>query len=221
MLFGKKNTVETKAWLDKHYSDSAPEKSTVEKWFTKFKRGEMSTEDDARSGRPKEAVTDENIKKVHKIIFDNRKMKLIEIAETLKISKERVGHIVHEYLDMRKLCSKWVPRELTIDQKQQRIDDSKECLELFNRNKSEFLRRYMTMDETWLHHFTPESNRQSAEWTARDEPTPKRRKTQKSAGKVLASVFWDTHDIIFVDYLKKGKIINSDNYVALLQHLKD
>ncbi|GFT66722.1 putative DD34D transposase [Trichonephila clavipes] len=27
------------------------------------------------------------------------------------------------------------------------------------------------MDETWLHHFTPESNRQLAEWTARDEPT--------------------------------------------------
>lgn len=113
----KKNTVEAKAWLDKHYSDSAPGKSTVEKWFAKFKRGEMSTEDETRSGRPKEAVTDENIKKVHKIIMNDRKLKLIEIAETLKISKERVGHIVHEYLDMRKLCAKWVPRELTIEQK--------------------------------------------------------------------------------------------------------
>ena len=83
MLFGeKKNTVETKVWFDKHYTDFAPAKSTVEKWFAKFKRGEMSTEDDAHSGRPKEAaVTDENIKKVHKIIFDNRKVKLIEIAE--------------------------------------------------------------------------------------------------------------------------------------------
>ena len=80
----------------------------------------MSTEDDARSGRPKEAVTDENIKKVHKIIFYNRKVKLSEIAKTLKISKERVGHIVDEYLDMRKLCSKWLPSELTTDQKQQR-----------------------------------------------------------------------------------------------------
>ena len=92
MLFGKENTVETKVWIDKHYSDFAPAKSTVEKWFAKFKRGEMSTEDDARSGRRKEAaVTDENIKKVHKIIFDDRKVKLIEIAETVKISKERVG----------------------------------------------------------------------------------------------------------------------------------
>ncbi|GFY35013.1 mariner Mos1 transposase [Trichonephila clavipes] len=154
-------------------------------------------------------------------MFDNRKVKLIEIAEILKISKERVGHIVNEYLDMRKLCTKWVPHELAIDQKQQRIDDSKQCLQLFNLNKSEFLRRYVTMDETWLHHFSPESNRQSAEWTARDEPTPKRGKTQKSAGKVMASLFWDIHGIIFIDYLKKGKPTNSDYYVALLERLKD
>jgi hypothetical protein len=68
----------------------------------------MSIEDDVRSGRPKEAVTDENIKKVHKIILNDHKVKLIEIAETLKI---------------RKLCAKWVPRVLTIDQNQQHVDD--------------------------------------------------------------------------------------------------
>lgn len=39
--------------------------------------------------------------------------------------------------------------------------------------------------------FTPESNRQSAEWTVRDEPIPKRGKTKKSTDKVMASVFWD------------------------------
>jgi hypothetical protein len=35
----------SECWLDKHYSDSAPVKSTVEKWFAKFKRGEMSIKD--------------------------------------------------------------------------------------------------------------------------------------------------------------------------------
>jgi hypothetical protein len=62
-FLAKNNTVETKVWLDKHYSDSAPAKSTFKNWFAKYKRGEMSIEDDARSGRPKEAVSDENIKK--------------------------------------------------------------------------------------------------------------------------------------------------------------
>jgi hypothetical protein len=66
LLFGEKNTVESKVWLDKHYSDSASAKSTIKNWFAKFKRGEISIEDDARSVRPKEAVSDENIKKVHK-----------------------------------------------------------------------------------------------------------------------------------------------------------
>jgi hypothetical protein len=105
-------------WLDKHYSDSASGKSTVEKRFAKFKRGEIYIEGDALSRRRKGAVTDQNIKKIHKINLNDRKVKMIEIAETLKISKKRVEYIVHEYLYMRKLCAKCVPRVLTIDQKQ-------------------------------------------------------------------------------------------------------
>jgi hypothetical protein len=66
------------------------------------------------------------------------------------------------------------------------------------------------MDETWLLHYTPEFNRQSADWTERDEPNPKRGKTQRSAGKVMASVFWDERGIIFIDYLEKGQTINSE-----------
>jgi hypothetical protein len=80
-------------WIRNTRRKGAPAKSSVEQWFAKFKRNEMSIiEDDERSGRPKEAVTDENIKKVHKIILNDRRVKLIEIAETLKI---RVGHIVY------------------------------------------------------------------------------------------------------------------------------
>jgi len=37
-LMGK-NTVQTKAWLDKCYPDSAPGKSTIIDWFAEFKRG--------------------------------------------------------------------------------------------------------------------------------------------------------------------------------------
>ncbi|KAF7266209.1 hypothetical protein GWI33_020443 [Rhynchophorus ferrugineus] len=121
----------------------------------------MSTKDGERSGRSKEVVT----------------------ADTLKISTEHVHHIVREYLCMRKLCAKWAPRESTFDQKQRRVDDSEQCLKMIKRNKPAFLRQYVTMDETWLHHFTPNFNRQSSEWTAHDEPAPKRGKTQQSVGK--------------------------------------
>ena len=31
----------------------------------------------------------------------------------------------------------------------------------------------------------------------------------------MASVFWDSSGIIFIDYLEKGKTINSDYYCAI------
>jgi hypothetical protein len=111
--------------------------------------------------------------------LNDRKVNLIEIAETLKISKK---HIVHENLDMQKLFAKWLPRLLTIDQNQQRFDDSEQCLAIFNRNKHEFFRRNIAMEVTWLLYNTPESNRQSTKVTERNEPDPKRGKTQRSDG---------------------------------------
>jgi len=58
------------------------------------------------------------------MILEDRKVKSMVIADTLKISKVRDGPITREYMGMRKLCAKWVPRELTDDQKQQRVGDS-------------------------------------------------------------------------------------------------
>ena len=35
----------------------------------------------------------------------------------------------------------------------------------------------------------------------------------------MASVFWDAHGIVFIDYFERGKTINSDYYMALLYRL--
>ena len=75
------------------------------------------------------------------------------------------------------------------------------------------------MDKTRIHHYTPETKGLSAKWTADGRSHPKRPKTQQWAGKVMASVFWNAHSILFIDYLEKGKTINSDYYMALLDRL--
>ncbi|KAF7268850.1 hypothetical protein GWI33_018071 [Rhynchophorus ferrugineus] len=75
----------------------------------------MSTEDGDRNGHQKRVVTDENIKKIHKMTLESRKLNLNRLADTLKISTVCVYHIIHEYLAMKKLCAKWVPRELTFE----------------------------------------------------------------------------------------------------------
>ena len=52
-------------------------------------------------------------------------------------------------------------------------------------------------------------------------PAPKKFWVQKSAGKVLASIFWDQDGILLIDYLPKGQTINAEYYSYLLVQLKD
>ena len=53
-------------------------------------------------------------------------------------------------------------------------------------------------------------------WTESGESAPKKAKTVPSAGRVMATIFWDSHGIILTDYLQKGKIITRKYYASLL-----
>ena len=45
---------------------------------------------------------------------------------------------------------------------------------------------------------------------------PKKVKTVLSAGKVMATVFWDSQGVIYIDYLEKGKTITGLHYAEIL-----
>jgi len=99
------------------------------------------------------------------MVLDDQRMKVREIAETIGISKEHVRYILREEMDMKKLCPRRVPCLLTADQKCTRMKISEQCLVHFNKNKTDFVCQFITMDETWIHHYTPESKQQSKPWT--------------------------------------------------------
>ena len=75
------------------------------------------------------------------------------------------------------------------------------------------------MDETWIHHYTPESKQQSKQWTETRCSAPKKTRSVPSEGKVITLVFWDAEDILFIDYLEKGKTITGEYYSDLLTRL--
>jgi transposase len=110
----------------KVYGDSSPSFSTLKKWASKFKRGRTSLEDDPHEGCPKSATTPEIIKQLHDMLLVDWRMKVFKIAETISISKESVGYILHEEMDMKKLCSRWVPSLLPADQKSTRMKISEQ-----------------------------------------------------------------------------------------------
>ena len=75
----------------------------------------------------------------------------------------------------------------------------------------------MTTDETWVHYFTPKSKRSSMQWRHPGSPKPKKGKTTFSAGKVMATIFWDSKGVLYVDFLTERRTINAEYYSALLE----
>ena len=107
----------------------APLFATVKNWVPQFKRGDIFTCDAPRPGRPRTVTTPEIIDQIHELILEDRRISATSIAEQLGISRERVGPIIHEDLDIRKLFAKWVPKCLNADQKRQRCRSSEQLLE--------------------------------------------------------------------------------------------
>ena len=86
-------------------------------WFTECRCGRISTID---------------IDKTHDIVFNDRRLKVREIDET-------VWHILHECLGMRKLSARWMPRLVTADHKWARVIASEQCLGMFQCNSKGIL----------------------------------------------------------------------------------
>ena len=122
---------EIHAILQETLGEYAPSYTTVKNWVAQFKCGDFSTCIAPRPGRPKIVTIPEIIDQIHELISDDRRISAKSIAEQLGISSERVGSIIHEDLDMRKLSAKQVPKCLNPDQKRQRCQSSKQLLEFF------------------------------------------------------------------------------------------
>lgn len=97
--------------------------------------------------------------------------------------------MVHNILDMRKLSLQRVMKCLDADQKCIRVMTSEGILECLAAGKADVMACLVTMDEAWLNCHDPKTKQQSVEWQQSGSPRPK---THKSAGKILAVVFWDT-----------------------------
>jgi len=122
---------EIHAILTETLEEHAPSCATVKNWVAQFKHGDFSNRDAPRPGRPKTVTTPDIIDQIHELMLEDRRILAKSIAEQLGISPERVGSIIHEYLDMRKLSAKWVPKCLNEDQKRQRCQLSEQIWNFF------------------------------------------------------------------------------------------
>ena len=86
---------EIRAILTDKLGKHAPSYAAVKNWVAELKRGDFSTCDAPRRGRPKRMTTPEIIDHIHELIMEDGSISAKSVAEQLGISRERVGSIIH------------------------------------------------------------------------------------------------------------------------------
>lgn len=148
--------------------------ATIKRWFNEFKSGRTSVMDLEKSGRPSE-IDEKMTEKLVKIIQNERKITTRELTRRLNVSEGTVETLLSE-TGIRKLCSRFVPRFLTAEMQARRLSCCEENLKILERTGESLLENIITMDETSLSLYVPESKRESKEWKMLGDP---RRHTKK------------------------------------------
>ena len=104
---------------------------TVFRWVKAFKAGKFSVEDDTHPGRPKTSLTKANIAAVKIVVEQDARLSVRDIASCTGISEGSVQTILKKHLDLRNVCSRWVPHLLTEEQKTQSLKCARELLKTY------------------------------------------------------------------------------------------
>ena len=87
-----------------------------------FLEGREQVEEEPRAGRPSTSKTDNNVERVKSLVSSYRRLTLRMISIKLNLKRLTVQQILTQDLDMRKVCAKMVPKNLTTEQKANRRD---------------------------------------------------------------------------------------------------
>ena len=159
--------------LSTQYGDSALPRRSVYEWIEKFKSGRTNVTHKEAAGRPSTSM----IQQAREMVLANWRVAIHEVVCSLQISHGSAYQMIHDELGFHKICARWVPRELTAEHKRKRVEICQRLLNRYNNEGEEFLSRIVTGDETWVHHYEPESKRQSMEWKHPGSPAKKKFKT--------------------------------------------
>ena len=109
--------------------------------------GARTLEDDGRCGQMTTTVTRENVSRVESLIKKDPKMTYTEIQDIMKISSGSLTRILHDCLGLRKRCARWVPHNLSEEQKRGRVDWCTHMLRKFDGGRSPRVRDIVRGDE--------------------------------------------------------------------------
>lgn len=203
------NAAQTARNLNRIFGKGTTSERNAQRWFHKFKNGEEDIEDQEGRGR-NSAISNDNLKS---LVENDPRTTVRELASELCVSAMTVSNHLRDIGKSKKL-DKWVPHELTENQKLRRLEVSSALL---LRNKNEpFLDRIVTCDEKWILY---DNRRRSAQWLDRHESPKQFPKPKLHQRKVLVTVWWSSTGLIHYSFLKCGETITAEKYCHEIEEM--
>jgi len=112
--------------LQRAYGEHSLSRVQVFRWHKSLLEGQEQVEDEPRAGRPSTSKMDNNVETVR----SDRRLTLRMISSELNLNRFTIHQILTQDLEMRKVCTKMVPKNLTTEQKANPRDV---CLDLLDR----------------------------------------------------------------------------------------
>jgi hypothetical protein len=156
--------------LIERYGVEAYTLGSVKYWAREYEGGRRDPTDSPRAGRPVSDLAEAISKFLNEQPFSSTRY----IAAQLRTSRNLVKRTLVEVLGMQKFSLRWVPHELTVAQKGQRVADSRRLLQALRADAANEFGNIITADESWYYW----SYEHSSQWsTSRDlVPTRTRKK---------------------------------------------
>jgi len=120
--------------------------------------------------------------------MQDRRITVRELADEVGVSIGSVHTILTADLGLRRVSAKFVPKLLTMEQKQLRLEIAQDMLDCVE-SDSNFLNTVITGDESWVYGYDPETKAQSSQWKHSSSPRPKKARQVRSNVKVLLTFF--------------------------------
>jgi hypothetical protein len=129
----------------------------VRKCCREFDSGRVNVMDEQRSGR--RSTSADLVQDIDTAVQADRCVSIAQLEIRFSLCRGTIWDIVHERLGYRKVCSRWVPRQLTDEHKDTHgvIPDAASPLRGVWRSRS-------VTDEAWVFHYTPEIKAESMTW---------------------------------------------------------
>jgi hypothetical protein len=146
------------------YGQKCFTRSIIHHWCDKFSKGRKSLVDEKRPGRQVVATNNDIANRIYAFIRSHRRVSISDIVLFSGISRGSVHKLVQDNLKFRKVSARWVPRQVKPEQQAIRMTTSLDNLQRYNDEGEAMLERIVTGDETWVHHYQPESKQASIQW---------------------------------------------------------